>query len=60
MMVPTIECVVDTKLASFEYVVSLCAQPIRELPARAPVDEKPHCSATVTAARVSLAMIACA
>ena len=46
---------VGTKLASFENVVSL-----RELPACAPIDEKSHRSATVTADRVSLAIIACA
>ena len=51
---------VATKLASFENIVSLLAQPIRELPACAPIYEKPHCSATVTADRVSLAIIACA
>ena len=51
---------VRAKLASFENIVPLLAQPIRELPACAPVDEKPHRSATVTADRVSLAIIACA
>ncbi len=33
---------------------------ISEPSARAPIDEEPHGSATVTADRVSLAMIACA
>ena len=51
---------VGTKLASFENIVSLLAQPIGDLPACAPIDEKPHRSATVTADRVSLAIIACA
>ena len=51
---------VGTNLASFENIVPALPQPIRELPSRAPIDEKHHRSATVTADRVSLATIACA
>ena len=51
---------IATELASFENIVLLLAQPGRELPACAPIDEKPHYSATVTADRESLAIIACA
>ena len=53
---------IRAKLASFENVVSVAAQPIRKSSTCTPIDEEPHGSATVTvtADRVSLAMIACA
>ena len=51
---------IGAKLASFENVVSLAAQPIRKPSACTSIDEEPHGSATMTADRVSLEMIACA
>ena len=46
--------------SSFEHVMSLVAQPLRQPASRATVYQKPHDPATEMEARVSLAMTACA
>lgn len=51
---------IGTERARFKNVMPPIKQPSRESFAGAPINEKPHDSATVTADRVSLAMTACA
>ena len=51
---------VGTQFARLDHVVSFAAKPVRQPPAGAAVDEKPHVFLTETAASVSPATTACA
>ena len=49
---------VGTQIASLDHVVSFAAKPVRQPPAGAAIDEKPHVFLTETAASVSPATTA--
>lgn len=51
---------VGAKLAGFDDVMPLAAEPFRQAASGTPIDEKPHDSATDMADNVSLAITACA